>query len=106
MKFVYTNYKNETAERDVEVLSIDFLTNPGFGYAPGWFITGRDRDRKGDVRSFRIDERMLPTEADFNAPRHRHPGLTLVEYPITETHDIKSAVQKIQDSVTESLDEA
>lgn len=92
MKFEYTNYKGETEERDVDVTSIDYISNPGFGYEPGWFLTGRDRERNGAVRSFRLDQRMAP----LGPAMHRHPGLTLCEYPITEGHAVRETVEQLQ----------
>lgn len=101
MKFIYTNYKNETEERDIDVLSFDFLSKPGFGYQPGWFITGIDREKKA-TRSFRIDERMRPLQGDL----HLIGGTGGACYPITEGHEVRSAVDKIADVVQNQLDAA
>lgn len=103
MKFQYTNHKGEHAERDIDVLALDYIRNPAHGYEPGWFLTGRDRDRNGDVRSFRLDERMLPVEAEMQAKIGT--GISVVNYPITEGHEVRSAVDQLQDRVTEAIEQ-
>lgn len=51
--FYYKNHRGEVAERRVEVDSLEFVTNPGFGYQPGWFLSGHDLD-KDARRSFAL----------------------------------------------------
>lgn len=51
--FNYKNHRGEIALRTVEVQSLDFLYNPGFGYQPGWFLSGICQD-KGERRSFAL----------------------------------------------------
>lgn len=104
MRFVYTNYKGETEERDIDVLEITYMSKPGFGYEPGWFLTGRDRGRGGDVRSFRFDGRMTPTAGDTAGAMGRN--LTTVDYPITEGHEVRSAVDKIAERVSKEISDA
>lgn len=59
-RFTYTNYKGETEEREVQPLNLEFMPNPGFGYAPGFFLCALDPARGWAKRSFRLDERFVP----------------------------------------------
>lgn len=56
--FRYRNHKGEEAIRSVAVESLDFLVNPGFGYQPGWFISGICQD-KLERRSFALSHIVL-----------------------------------------------
>ena len=58
--FTYRNYKGEHEVRTVIPTSVDFLSDPGFGYQPGWFLTGIDVDRK-EKRSFFLANIILPS---------------------------------------------
>lgn len=51
VKFTYKNHRGEVAERTVTVDSIQYLTDPGYGYPPGWFVSGMCHDRQAR-RSF------------------------------------------------------
>lgn len=51
--FRYRNHKGVVKTRSVEVKSLDFLKEPGFGYQPGWFLTGICAD-KNEIRSFAL----------------------------------------------------
>lgn len=57
IKFEYKNHRGVIEERTVEPESLDYMTNPGYGYPPGWFLTCKDytRGRNGDIRSFYLD---------------------------------------------------
>lgn len=61
--FHYKNHRGEVAERHVEVDSLEFVTNPGFGYQPGWFLSGHDLD-KGARRSFALSH-IQSGDTDF-----------------------------------------
>lgn len=104
MKFIYTNYKGETEERDIDVTALSYIPAPRFGYEPGWFLTGRDRSRNGQMRSFRFDGRMIPTAGD--TAERMGQGLSMVEYPITEGHYVREAVDKIADRVEHELSQS
>src|SRR6218665_1379184 len=96
MKFIYTNYKGETEERDVDVTSIDFLPPPGVGYDPGWFLTGIDKARNAK-RSFRIDARMVPIPGSAPIPGGNF------SFPISDGNEVRASVQKIEDIVSGEL---
>ncbi|RWB40431.1 MAG: hypothetical protein EOQ44_25140 [Mesorhizobium sp.] len=64
IEFMYLNHRGETAKRRIEVDSIEFHRNPGFGYQPGWFVSGFDLDRN-NRRSFALSRIVLP-EHDTN----------------------------------------
>jgi predicted DNA-binding transcriptional regulator YafY len=72
-KFMYTNYKGETKERKIEFESISFISNPGFGYQPGWFINGYCFE-KNARRSFALSRVIINEGCDV--PSH----YTLVEW--------------------------
>ena len=38
--FTYMNHRGEQSQRFVEVDALEFLNKPGFGYQPGWFLSG------------------------------------------------------------------
>lgn len=59
IKFTYTNYKGEVAERTVRFQALEYLASPGFGYGAGWFLTGYDLDRKMS-RSFALTNIVVP----------------------------------------------
>jgi len=63
--FLYTNHKGETRPRRLEPDSLEFLFSPGFGYQPGWFLSGHDLD-KDARRSFALSH--VRFEEDENAP--------------------------------------
>lgn len=56
--FKYLNHRGVVAARRVEMYSIDFQKNPGFGYQPGWFLTGMCLD-KNEIRSFALTHIIL-----------------------------------------------
>jgi hypothetical protein len=53
-QFRYINHRGENEIRTVRPIKFEWLSNPGWGYTPGWFLTAFDYDR-GEERSFRID---------------------------------------------------
>lgn len=63
ISFTYLNHNGKRSERTIEVDSLEFHRNPGFGYQPGWFISGLDRD-KNARRSFALARIELPPESD------------------------------------------
>lgn len=66
IKFRYKNYKGEERERTVDVHSVEYRATPGFGYGPGWFISGRDHEKNG-YRSFALSNIIVPY-AEMTAP--------------------------------------
>lgn len=71
ISFYYKNHRGEIALRKVDIDSFEFLVDPGFGYQPGWFISGVDRDK--DVRrSFAIVNIQL-TDDDKNKSGWKFP---------------------------------
>jgi len=61
LSFTYKNYKGITSDRMLDVECLEYLTNPGFDYEPGWFLTGIDV-HKGERRSFSLDHIIFPPE--------------------------------------------
>ena len=57
ISFEYMNYKGERSEREVEFESIEFIHSPGFGYQPGWFVSGITEKGR---RSFALSHIILP----------------------------------------------
>jgi hypothetical protein len=61
MKFIYTNHKGETEERNVTPMALLFIHDPGSisghlaGYDPGWFLECIAHDRGDDMRHFALD---------------------------------------------------
>lgn len=51
--FKYINHKGRISDRTVVVEHLHFLPDPGFGYQPGWFVTGIDVDKE-EYRSFAL----------------------------------------------------
>lgn len=70
VSFAYNNHRGVSEARTVDVWSIDFRRNPGFGYQPGWFITGHCHDRKA-IRSFALSHIVLPPDTDLYLPIDR-----------------------------------
>lgn len=58
--FEYTNHEGKVATRTVVGGRIHWLDAPGWGYAPGWFLTGNCLDRMA-TRSFAFTN-MRPAE--------------------------------------------
>lgn len=59
IKFMYLNHHGKLAERRVAVECVEFQHNPGFGYQPGWFVTGLCLDKRAR-RSFALNRIELP----------------------------------------------
>ena len=51
--FRYVNHKGKDEMRHALPLRLEYETNPGYSYQPGWFLKCWDFDRKG-VRSFAL----------------------------------------------------
>jgi predicted DNA-binding transcriptional regulator YafY len=60
--FDYRNHRGEIRNRKVCVDSIEFLPNPGYGYQPGWFLSGYDYDKQAR-RSFALSGIKLNDKA-------------------------------------------
>jgi hypothetical protein len=58
VKFKYKNHRGEITPRTVDLDSIEFITKPGYGYQPGWFLSGIDQD-KNARRSFSVHNIIL-----------------------------------------------
>lgn len=56
--FKYKNHRGEETVRNVDVKSIDFVLNPGYGYQPGWFLSGICQDKQAN-RSFALSHIVL-----------------------------------------------
>ena len=65
ISFKYLNHRGKLAERIVDVDSLEFIREPGFGYQSGWFISGQDHE-KDARRSFSLDRIIMDEE---NVPR-------------------------------------
>ena len=70
--FTYLNHRGETSERTVEAHSVEYLVDPGYGYQPGWFISG-EVEGKGR-RSFSLS-RII-----FKDGEHMRRPVTLVRF--------------------------
>lgn len=57
--FFYKNHRGQVEERTIDVDSIEWLSNPDYGYQPGWFISGIDHDSDAR-RSFALVNIQLP----------------------------------------------
>lgn len=53
IKFWYTNHRGEVEEREIIPDAIEYIENPIYGYASGWFISGHDLSRNAR-RSFAL----------------------------------------------------
>lgn len=53
IKFKYLNHKGATSMRTVNVIGVDYISSPGFGYQAGWFLTGWCHDKQA-TRSFAL----------------------------------------------------
>ncbi|RUX60136.1 hypothetical protein [Mesorhizobium sp. M7A.F.Ca.CA.002.12.1.1] len=64
-QFTYLNHRGETSKRTVDIDSIEFHRNPGYGYQPGWFISGFDHHRVAR-RSFALSRIAIPEDESKN----------------------------------------
>jgi predicted DNA-binding transcriptional regulator YafY len=62
ISFTYLNHNGKKAERTVDVETVEFLKNPGFGYQSGWFVSGFDHEKKAR-RSFSLGRIILDENA-------------------------------------------
>lgn len=51
--FFYTNHRGMSNMRRVRTIAIEHLSEPGFGYEPGWFLRAFDLDKNAE-RSFEL----------------------------------------------------
>lgn len=58
VKFTYLNHHGKEAARTVDVECLEFQRSPGYGYQPGWFLTGHCHD-KDARRSFALSRIIL-----------------------------------------------
>lgn len=65
ISFLYLNHRGVKEQRVVDVETLEFIREPGFGYQPGWFITGIDH-KKQARRSFALDRIIMDEE---NVPK-------------------------------------
>lgn len=71
LAFAYVNHRGESEARVIDVVSLDFIRKPGFGYQPGWFLTGWCHSRNA-IRSFALSHIVLtPEEATGHIGIHR-----------------------------------
>lgn len=67
IQFDYLNHNGVLSRRDLEVDALEFQYKPGFGYQPGWFISGFDHN-KAARRSFALS-RIILEEYPSNGDR-------------------------------------
>lgn len=77
VKFAYTNYKGETALRDVHPISLVWMqgkegASHGADYT-GWCLTCWDHDRQA-TRTFALDKITVPEGVDSYRLLMLHPG--------------------------------
>ena len=82
IQFKYKNHEGKIEDRDVDITHVEFvLNNNGYGYQPGWAISGWDysRGRDGnDYRTFFLSHIVLPEI-------HKFPfGHRLMSFPRTQ----------------------
>lgn len=65
INFPYINHRGELGYRLVRPESLDYLSKPGYGYQPGWFLAGWDLDKK-QRRSFALANIQLPANEIFS----------------------------------------
>lgn len=65
IEFQYINHRGETRIRTVDVDSVEFHHAPGYGYQPGWFVSGYDHD-KNNRRSFALNRIVFPDHGEGN----------------------------------------
>lgn len=68
--FRYLNHRGELTERHIRVDALEFLFRPGYGYQPGWFLSGHDLD-KDARRSFSLNR------VHFEIPTHARETFVL-----------------------------
>jgi hypothetical protein len=59
VSFNYMNHRGEIARRHVIIDAIEYITDPGYGYADGWFLSGICQT-KGERRSFAFANIIQP----------------------------------------------
>ncbi len=61
LKFKYLSHRGVIEQRRILFNRIEWLPEPGFNYAPGWFIRGQDFDREMADRSFSFNN-IIPED--------------------------------------------
>ena len=60
IEFKYKTHRGTIEQRTlVGPFQIALLFNPGFGYQPGWFISGSCPERGNDQRSFALTQIVI-----------------------------------------------
>ena len=62
--FQYLNYQGKQTTRTVTPDAIEYIAAPGYGYEPGWFLSGFDHDKKAR-RSFQLNNIITPDDLKF-----------------------------------------
>lgn len=62
VKFFYKNHRGEVSEREIDIDSLEWISNPNYGYQPGWFLSGFDLV-KNARRSFALCNMVLKPDA-------------------------------------------
>jgi hypothetical protein len=62
--FLYKNHRGETELRKVSQVRLELIKNPGFGYQPGWFLSGWDIARQAK-RSFALSNIVIDDDVKF-----------------------------------------
>jgi len=94
VKFWYLNHNGKRAQRTVLVDSLEFLVAPGFGYQPGWFLSGWDCDKKAR-RSFALSRVEESGEPDLELMKWR--GFKLMNFGLVTEDEIAQLAKKEHD---------
>lgn len=62
--FTYSNHRGEVEKRTIIPHKLEYMPKPGFGYEPGWFLTGYCKGRKA-LRSFALTNIQLNAEEPY-----------------------------------------
>lgn len=72
--FEYLNHNGKRSDRDVDIDSLEYHRNPGFGYQPGWFVSGWDYD-KANRRSFALDRITISADQIYKLIKIQGGGI-------------------------------
>lgn len=75
ISFDYLNHNGKLARREIEPDALEFIFDPGFGYQPGWVISGHDFAKEAR-RSFFLPRIVFPDSPPL--PRERGPKKSFV----------------------------
>ena len=65
--FKYRSHRGVIEERTIDVDSVEWVSNPGYDYQPGWFISGMCHDRN-KRRSFVLTNIVLENRNTSGSP--------------------------------------